>query len=259
MFDQVDEKYIEQLIQEMSSKNNNLSLRAVNQLRDLGYLVDGTLRKARLRGANLQDADLTQADLKEAFLGWAKLQNVVLVGANLEKAILWNANLGGANLEKANLWKAVLENAFFDEETILPDGSNWSREANLAQFTHPNKTDAWYPVRSPETLEAAMRELTPPEPYDFTLGKPVGDPADLFSASWRLTKGKSRKQINRLIRYLYKLSEEARKRSLKPDTREMSAYWLGVSSGLRKAVWEMRIEKGDSPAEQPPGQPAEEE
>ncbi|MBN1313571.1 MAG: pentapeptide repeat-containing protein [Anaerolineae bacterium] len=246
MFDQVDEKYIEQLIQEVGSKNNNTALRAVTRLRQLGCLTDGTLARAKLRGANLQGAQLSYADLKQAFLGWAKLQDAVMVGVNLDGAILWSANLQGANLEKANLRKAVLENAFFNEDTILPDGSHWSSDANLAGFTHPDKADAWYPVRFPETLDAAIRDLTPPELYDFTLGKPVGEPYDLFNMSWRLTKGKSRKQINRLIMYLYRLSEEARKRAGRVDSREASAYWLGVSSGLRRSVLELRLEKRDS-------------
>lgn len=251
MFDQVDEKYIEQLIQELGSKNNNLTLRAANRLRELGYLTDGTLVKAKLRGANLQQADLSYADLGEAFLGWAKLQNAILVGADLEGAILWSANLQGTNLEKANLRKAVLESAFFDEQTILPDGSHWSQEANLAHFTHPDDTEAWYPVRFPETLEDAIRDLTPPDLYDFTLGKPVGDPYDLFNMPWRLTKGKSRRQINRLVMYLYRLSEEARKRATKSDNREVIAYWLGVSSGLRRAVLELRQEKRQPAAGNP--------
>lgn len=245
MFEQADKDQIAQLVREMGSKNNNVALRAVNSLRELGHLTDGTLEMAKLRGANLQDAKLSFANLRGAFLGWAKLQDALLVSAELQGAILWTANLQGANLEKANLEGAVLENAFFDETTILPDGSYWSREANLARFTHPHEPDAWYPVRFAERLEDAIQDLTPPELFDFSVGKRSGDPYQLLATSWRLTKGKSRRQINRLIAYLYRLSEEARKRASKAESREMVAYWLGVSSGLRRAVMELRLDKRD--------------
>lgn len=245
MFDQADKNQVAQLIKEMGSKNNNVALRAVNSLRELGHLSDGTLETAKLRGANLQGAKLSYVNLRGAFLGWAKLQDALLVGADLQGVILWSANVQGANLEKANLEGAVLENAFFDEMTILPDGSYWSREANLARFTHPHEPDTWYPVRFAEKLEDAIEDLAPPDLFDFSVGKRGGDPYQLLTTSWRLTKGKSRRQINRLIAYLYRLSEEARKRASKADSREMVAYWLGVSSGLRRAVMELRLEKRD--------------
>lgn len=245
MIDQADKNQVVQLVLEMGSKNNNVALRAVNSLRELGHLSDGTLEMAKLRGANLEDAKLSYANLRGAFLGWANLKGAFLVGADLQKVILWSANLQGANLEKANIEGAVLENAFFDETTILPDGLYWSPDANLARFTHPHHPGTWYPVRFAEKLEGAIQDLTPPDLFDFSVGKPVGDPYQLFKMSWRLTKGKSRRQINRLIAYLYRLSEEARKRASKADNREMVAYWLGVSSGLRRAVLELRLDKRD--------------
>lgn len=245
MFDKADKDQVVQLVQEMGSKNNNVALRAVNSLREMGHLSDGTLELAKLRGANLEDAKLSYANLRGAFLGWAHLQGALLVGVDLQKAILWSANLQGTNFEKANLEGAVLENAFFDETTILPDGSYWSQETNLAQFTHPHEPDIWYPVRFAERLEDAIQDLAPPDLFDFSVGKRVSDPYQLLATSWRLTKGKSRRQINRLIAYLYRLSEEARKRASKADNREVVAYWLGVSSGLRRAVMELRLEKRD--------------
>jgi uncharacterized protein YjbI with pentapeptide repeats len=80
------------------------------------------LWEANLRGCNLKDADLRGADLTrcvldEAILWRADLQDSVLTGAHLRETHLERANLAGAtglNWEQG-------ENAFTDENTVLPD------------------------------------------------------------------------------------------------------------------------------------------
>jgi hypothetical protein len=54
----------EELVRQLRSHDNNTVLHALNELREKGYLFDGTLHGANLRGANLAGADLRGASLK---------------------------------------------------------------------------------------------------------------------------------------------------------------------------------------------------
>jgi hypothetical protein len=53
----------EELVRQLRSHDNNTVVHAVNELRALGYLYDGTLHGANLSGANLAGADLRGASL----------------------------------------------------------------------------------------------------------------------------------------------------------------------------------------------------
>lgn len=53
----------EELLRQARSHDNNTALHAINELRALGYLFDGTLHGVNLRGANLAGADLRGASL----------------------------------------------------------------------------------------------------------------------------------------------------------------------------------------------------
>lgn len=53
----------EELVRQLRSHDNNTVHHAVNELRALGYLFDGTLHGANLRGANLAGVDLRGASL----------------------------------------------------------------------------------------------------------------------------------------------------------------------------------------------------
>ncbi len=102
-------------------------------------LWGANLHRTHLDYANLVGADLQYATLKSAFLWNADLRNANLRGANLLGANLQYAKLQGANLEGANLLVASLSPVQFDETTILPDGTHWTRETadpNLERFTH---------------------------------------------------------------------------------------------------------------------------
>lgn len=141
------------LIAQMASRMNDEATRAVEELRRLGWLTDGVLRGADLAGANLQGARLHQANLPRAVLEGARLQRAVLgranlqgadlTGADLAGANLWRARLQGARLYDANLQGAILEQAEFDDETFLPDRSQWSPGADLRRFTDPAHPDFW--------------------------------------------------------------------------------------------------------------------
>ncbi len=114
-------------------------------------LTGANLRRADLTSANLQNADMTQANVPYAKFNKANLQGASLWQANLQSAELWYANLQDVNLTGASLQGAVLKfanlqnasgirTATFDESTILPDGSHWTAERDLRQFTDP---DGW--------------------------------------------------------------------------------------------------------------------
>ena len=53
------------------------------------------------------------------------------------------SNLRGADLTSANLKNAQLTEAHFDEQTILPDGTRWSRTLDLRRYTDPTHAQFW--------------------------------------------------------------------------------------------------------------------
>ncbi len=122
-------------------------------------LDNATLRMANMHNVNLREASLTHADLWyakmfNADLGYADLRYSKLGGADLTDANLRYANLCGATLENA-VFRTRLKGAridettIFDETTILPDGSFWSPDRDMAEFgaeTRPrlaNKFDGY--------------------------------------------------------------------------------------------------------------------
>jgi len=117
------------------------------------YLRYANLQGADLRGAKLQGAILSDTELQEADLWYTNLQGAILSGANLAEADLLGANLAGAILAGANLEGAILLStnqirwdASFHEDTILPDGTNWTPDTNITRFTDPNHPDFWRPA-----------------------------------------------------------------------------------------------------------------
>src|SRR5690606_21900539 len=86
------------LIREMGGQDHGLALRATNELRAYGWLMDGSLKGADLLHANLQGASLQVSNLQEANLHGANLEGADLAGANLKGANLMSANLEGADL-----------------------------------------------------------------------------------------------------------------------------------------------------------------
>jgi uncharacterized protein YjbI with pentapeptide repeats len=112
----------ERLIRDLRSSVNDISRRAVEELRHKGWLIDGTLRGIDLYEANLQKANLAGSDLQGAKMYGSNtnLQEADLHDANLRNCTLYNANLTGANLANAQIHNADLT------ATVL-------RESNLVQ------------------------------------------------------------------------------------------------------------------------------
>ncbi len=175
----------DQLTRQFGSSVNEVARRAAEELRARGWLTDGTLQEHDLRGAHLEDAKLWDADLQGVNFTWAKLKNANLnrvnfVGAdltqanltaasckytdlrsaNLFEAKLYRVNFLGADLRRANLKGAHLENsklneadlrgailddACFDEMTIMPDGEAWTPDTDIARFTDSHHAAHWSP------------------------------------------------------------------------------------------------------------------
>ncbi len=107
----------DELILQMGSPDNAFAIEAVRLLRSKGWLEDGSLKYAKLAGANLQHAFLMKADLEAAILAGSKLSSSHLHKANLQRAFLLDvdlqaANLPGANLQQADLRKANLTGTY---------------------------------------------------------------------------------------------------------------------------------------------------
>jgi hypothetical protein len=109
---------------------------------------------AELAMVNLQGAFLGGANLQGAQLSGANLQGADLRWSNLQRAELAMANLQGAVLIKTNLQEADLEEATFDEQTTLPDGTHWTSDTDMTLFTNPGHPEFW---RSDDPTSPAYR------------------------------------------------------------------------------------------------------
>ena len=106
----------DQLVRRLQSRYNHTALQAVEELRVMGYLEDGTLRKRNLRGSNWIDANMYMADLQGSDLG----------NANLEKADFVLANLKNVNVADDQLVKTDIMHG-----SIMPDGRKYDGRYRL--------------------------------------------------------------------------------------------------------------------------------
>ena len=104
---------IEELLNKLRTNSNRVALKAVDELRNQGWLTDGSLQgvamcKAPLQGVNLSNANLCCAGLHQAHLEWADLSGAALRATKLSLCNLNGANLKDAKLENADFFKANL-------------------------------------------------------------------------------------------------------------------------------------------------------
>ena len=119
----------EQLMRQMHSRYNHMALQAVEELRILGYLDDGSLIERNLRGSHLQSANLYRADLR---------------AADLTNAILKEADLVEANLEGAQINVRQFASLLTMHGAIMPDGSQYDGRYNLPgdfDYAHRRQID----------------------------------------------------------------------------------------------------------------------
>ncbi len=160
------EAEVRRLMFEMSSTKSGTAVPAAEKLSQMEAWRDGSLRGARLSGANLAGArfffaDLRSAELSRANLSGAEffscdLRNANLVGADLRHAAVWDADLRAAalvggdwresrlcavDLEGTDLYMVMLDGAqvsatgvTMNANTRLPDGTMWAEGRSLAEF-----------------------------------------------------------------------------------------------------------------------------
>lgn len=97
-----------QLIREMGSQDNGVALRAVEELRAHGWLMDGSLRGTTLHKANLQGSGLRFADLQGVRFFEVNLEGADLLGANLQETSLCVVNFQRAKLVSTNLRSSLI-------------------------------------------------------------------------------------------------------------------------------------------------------
>lgn len=129
----LEEKH--RVLEQIKSQSNDFAVDAARIAREKGWLRDGSLKGADLKGArlsgamlrlanfhgtDLRAADLQKADMFLATLSEADLRLAKLQGAFLHSATLQNADLRGANLKDADLTGIFLVDAKYDHKTIWP-------------------------------------------------------------------------------------------------------------------------------------------
>lgn len=154
----------DQLIDHLIGNDPHKIKRAIQILRENGWLRDGMLKGQNLRSAKLSNVHLRGANLENVRLADARLDGVIfyqvrmyradLWGADLENATLDGTDLRGANLRKCRMRNAKLRGNYYDEQTTLPDGSLWTEMTDMTRFTDPahpdyfeicaNDPDIWY-------------------------------------------------------------------------------------------------------------------
>jgi len=106
----------EQLVRRVHSRYNHTALEAIEELRVLGYLTDGTLAKRELRGSNWQNANLYKANLN---------------GSDLRNAKMQGADFVEANLKGTQVTDEQLATSYIMHGATMPDGKRYDGRYNL--------------------------------------------------------------------------------------------------------------------------------
>jgi len=113
---------MDHLLHHLTNPTNGEATAALDELHELGWLTDGSLKGKYLGHAELKSAVLERADLEGACLEMANLQFASLRAINLQGANLRRANLRGAKLTSATMQEANLVNANLAEAYL--EGAN---------------------------------------------------------------------------------------------------------------------------------------
>lgn len=135
------------LLRRLASSVNAEAKRAAEELRDHGWLMDGTCAGANLTKADLKDAYLSRANLSEVRMYRADLRGANLYKANLTKAKLNGADFRGASMTLINLTDANMPGCNLEgvielsdaslcvtrglKGTTMPDGTRYDGRFNL--------------------------------------------------------------------------------------------------------------------------------
>lgn len=126
----------QQLLRQVTSRHNDVADTAINELAYHGWLVDGSMKNARLLHATLQNSNLYKANLDGSYIIDTDLKYAVLNEASLNNTHILGTNFEGAGLQDARLCDAYLKIVSFK-------GSNL-RDADFsgAKLEAVNFTDA---------------------------------------------------------------------------------------------------------------------
>lgn len=144
-----EDQFREDLILQMGSPNNAFAREAVRKLAAKRWLYDGSLQRKEFTFSDLHKAYLYEADLSktrfthvnfiEANLTYANLADSELSHTDMRGCYLINADLSNTSLRFVDLTHARLNGANLNEadlmHCILPDGTDWSPERDLSEFT----------------------------------------------------------------------------------------------------------------------------
>jgi uncharacterized protein YjbI with pentapeptide repeats len=118
LYRQLQENQVKaKLIRDLSTTDNVSALKAVRELKENGWLSDGTLRGADLSTANLQGAHLVKA----------KLDGARLQGANFKGSILISVSMKGADLRNIDLDESIILDSNFSEVDLWAGKFNNSK------------------------------------------------------------------------------------------------------------------------------------
>lgn len=123
-----EKNMVEQLIRRMHSRYNHTALAAVEELRVIGRLQDGTIQGRELRGSNWEDANLYEADLSGCDLTNAKMLHADLVKANLRDTKISDEQLAATD----NLCGATMPDGIrYDGRFVLMGDLNWAQRKGI--------------------------------------------------------------------------------------------------------------------------------
>ena len=117
--DRKQEEIKSRLIREMGSEDNAEALAAARQLKEKGWMADGSLAGKNFYNASLSNALLADANCKQAVFANANLMKATLYNANFAEAVLIYADLRGASMNGVNLSKSRLHRAKLDGATLV--------------------------------------------------------------------------------------------------------------------------------------------
>lgn len=148
---------IARLRRQVSSKYNDIALRALEEITQLDLLSgdNAILKRMLFEGTDLQDANLERSDLRRTLFLDVNLSSANLQGADLEGAyFMHDVNLAGADLLFANLTRlSGINKAYFDPNTTLPDGRKWSAIVDLDRYVNPNHEDFFDAYKAAESVD----------------------------------------------------------------------------------------------------------
>ncbi|MEM6527452.1 MAG: pentapeptide repeat-containing protein, partial [Chloroflexota bacterium] len=179
---------IQYVLRDLGNSDAISGMRGAREARAMGLLTDQSLEGADLQYANLAGADLSYAHLQRANLASADMTGTRLWGAdlsiadfsdavmpgtdltnaNLASAGFWGCDLRGANLSGACLHTANLDEAQFDENTVLPDAKPvqrsadgatiydryWTPATDMTRYTDMDHAEFWEPVWAEEGYDS---------------------------------------------------------------------------------------------------------